>query len=113
MDHTVETFDTAETVDLEITMMNEEVLFYCLVINAVHQIGFGEASANKDEVIEDAAEKAAQAEGIIPTLLKRLQRPASQSGWGQQKLCCPGAVQGLHHLTIWSRSEVEIISSSL
>ena len=23
------------------------------------------------------------------TLLKRLQRPASQSGWGQQKFCCP------------------------
>ena len=44
--------------------MNEEVLFYCLVINAVHQIGFGEASATKDKVIEDAAEEAAQAEGL-------------------------------------------------
>ena len=31
-------------------------------------MGIEEASATKDEVVEDAAEEAAQAEGIIPTL---------------------------------------------
>ena len=31
-------------------------------------MGIGEASATKDEVVEDAVEEAAQAEGIINTL---------------------------------------------